>query len=357
LKSPEQLKTIGKSINFIQEWYINSQPEMFVNFTFTGLIPSLTYEIWCAGEDSNGNMLTIDEIETTKILATTECCRTISYVNAPLFVYENLDSYGDISSTDLYVYTYRIQISPGRTFSVFPIVFVGGTLNITNDAVISPTSSTFSNTKSRLQSFYGSFIITGRPGAYTIKLSVFGDKSSDKSIYDLNEGINVNILTDLYDPPFPTLKSARFGDSGSTISVILDSPTDQAAHYSSNLQTKIPPLFKCDIIFLFKSSSSSTCSWNNDSSLVISFDSSSGVEYLNIGDSISFRPNVIKAGCKKSHSATRCKSYLYAPNSKSILVLGPTNPLKPSVIITAPKKLSACDNFTLDASSSSGNKT
>jgi hypothetical protein len=87
---------------------------------------------------------------------------------------------------------------------------------------------------------------------------------------------------------------------------------------------------------------------------VVSFDSSSSVEFLNIGDSISFRPNVIKAACKKTHNTSRCNSYLYAPNSKSVLVLSPLNPIRPNVIITAPKKLSACDNFTIDASSSSG---
>jgi len=300
-------------------------------------------------------MLFIDEIEKTKILTTTSCCRTISYVNAPLFVYENLDSYKGVSNTDLYVYTYSIQISPGGTFSVFPIVFVGGTLNITNDAVVSPTSSTFSNTKSQLRSFLGSFIITGTPGTYRILFSLTGGISKDRSIYDLTRGINVSILPDLYDPPFPTLQSARFGNSGSTISVLFDSPTDQAAHYSSTLKTKIPSLFKCDLVFLFKSSSFSTCTWNNDSSLVVSFDSSSSVEFLNIGDSISFRQNVIKAACKKTHNTTRCNNYLYAPNSKSVLVLSPLNPLRPNVVITAPKILSACDDFIIDASSSSGN--
>jgi hypothetical protein len=87
---------------------------------------------------------------------------------------------------------------------------------------------------------------------------------------------------------------------------------------------------------------------------VVSFDSSSSVEFLNIGDSISFRQNGITAACKKTHNTTRCNNYLYAPNSKSVLVLSPLNPLRPNVIITAPKKLSACDNFTIDASSSSG---
>jgi hypothetical protein len=89
---------------------------------------------------------------------------------------------------------------------------------------------------------------------------------------------------------------------------------------------------------------------------VISSDSSSNVEYLTIGDSISFRSNVIKAACKKSHNSTKCSNYLYAPNSTSVLVLGPSTPLLPSVIIKAPYKLASCDNFTLDASSSSGNK-
>jgi hypothetical protein len=87
---------------------------------------------------------------------------------------------------------------------------------------------------------------------------------------------------------------------------------------------------------------------------VVSFDSSSSVEFLNIGDSISFRENVIKAACKKSHNSTKCSNYLYAPNITSVLVLSPLTPLLPVVIITAPKKLSACDNFTIDASSSSG---
>ena len=354
LESPEQLKTLAKSAVFIQDWFINSRPGLSINFTFTGLIPSLSYDVFCAGEDSYGNMLSIGEITEAKQTATTACCRQISYINAPVFVYENLDSYFGVSSTDLYVYTYSIQMSAGKTLSVSPFVLVQGTQIVTNAAVISPSSITFSNTKSFLQTYSGSFIITGTPGTYTVMFSLVG---ASKIIYNLDKGITVSILADLYDPPFPILKSARFVTSGSSIIVSFDSPTDQAAYYSSTLNTKIAPVFKCDLVFLFKSSSSSICSWNNDSSLVISFEFSSNIEYLNIGDLISFRSNVIKAACKKNHNTTRCDSYSYAPNSSSILVLGPISPLTPNVIITSPKKISACDNLTLDASSSSGMTT
>ena len=352
LLSSEQIKNSGALVNFLQEWYVNAK-EISVNMTLSGLTANLTYEIWCAGEDSNGNMNSIDALNKTKIFATTTCCRTISFINAPLFIYENLDSYIGVSNTDLYVFKYSIQISAGKNLSISPLIFDENTSNITNLVVASPTSITFSNTKSSLQTFFGSFILNGTSGSYQVMLK-FLYINEDTQIYNPNNGTTVSILSDSFDPPFPTLQSARFGNSGSTISVLFDSPTDQAAHYSSTLRTRIPALFNCDIIFLFKSSSSSTCTWNNDSSLVISFDSSSSAEFLNIGDSISFRPNVIKAACKKTHNTTRCNNYLYAPNSRSVLVLSPTNPLKPSVIITAPKMLSACDNFTLDASSSSG---
>ena len=355
LLSPEQIKNSGIFVSFLQESNGDSKEEISVNMTLSGLTANLTYEIWCVGEDSNGNMNSIDVLNKTKIFATTLCCRTISFINAPLFIYENLDSYVGVSNTDLYVYKYSIQISPGKSLSISPLVLVENTSNITNLVVVTPTSITFSNTKSYLQTFFGSFILSGIPGSYNVNLT-FLNINEDTKIYNPVNAISVSILPDSSDPPFPNIKSARYTSSGSTISVLFDSPTDQAAHYSSTLETKIPPLFRCDIIFLFKSSSSSTCSWNNDSSLVISSDSSSNVEYLKIGDSISFRSNVIKAACKKSHNSIKCSNYLYAPNSTSVSVLGPSTPLLPSVIIKSPEKLASCDNFTLDASSSSGKK-
>ena len=161
------------------------------------------------------------------------------------------------------------------------------------------------------------------------------------------------VLSSSQEPPSPRLQTALFSDDGSCITISFDSNTNRG-----NIQGSFP----CGVMFNFPCSALSLCRWS-DSKSVIAVGAAGGGSCAVPTDLLQLAPHAaIKAACPLTANAMSIQSaycplqslWKNASTVESVSILGPVNLLAPKVAVSAPSAIGACDNLTLDATSSSG---
>jgi sugar lactone lactonase YvrE len=311
-----------------------------VNMTISGLEAVRPYRIYCYAETSGGEGNTLSEVLLTETAAKTACCILVAFTNAPPYVYSDVARYST-SSRDLFVFSYSLPSTPTGALHVNYSITVQGANR--SDIVASPSSSTFTSQSSLTGQFYLSSLVPQIVDC-TVSLLFSGTQATNY----VSSSVRVKMLpTNLLDPA-PLMVSCQFSDSGHSITVRFDSPTDKVPSSSVS--------WVCDQLFIFDGAILSACLWLDSKSVRITFpvvdDVHSTVKLVIPGDPVTLKEKTLRAFC--SRSADLCSAN---PTAEQITLTttAPSNPLPPTVVITAPSTLGSCLNLTLDASGSYGN--
>jgi hypothetical protein len=131
------------------------------------------------------------------------------------------------------------------------------------------------------------------------------------------------------------------------VSVSFDSPTNRAGATGATA---------CQSLLRFSGDTSALCLWASDANLRIypgpaTTAASGGV--LGVNSTITVLGGKVRARCTAAFTPVACLQWS-AVILTSAQVLAPAEPVSPSVVISAPSSVGACNALTLDLSSSTG---
>jgi hypothetical protein len=302
-----------------------------VTVSIPGLSAMSTYNTYCTVVTINGVASTLSDTLSTKRIVETACCKTVSFSNAPSFVYGDLSQYAK-AQPGQYVFSYALSAVPGVSVEVTPVLsHLDGTTVSSSVLSVNPATSTFTATSSNLA---GKFVLSASSaslsGSYKITLVPSGTSATQFS----NATVAISVISSEAPKPAPILSGAKFANSGGSLLISFDSATNK------------PPL-SCTQLFIFSGASDATCTWVNGTSVRAVLSGSS----LAVGTStVTLRSGLIKAECA---SGKDCSAYL-AAGSQFVVVAAPDSPVVPTVLLTTAAVVSSCDDVVLDPSLSSG---
>jgi hypothetical protein len=341
LKVPDS--DVASSKNVVVTFPIGSMFPLTLSVTFTGLLASQTYAMYCYVETSLGTGNAFSEVLKTRTIETTNCCKTLAFTNSPLFIFGDVSKYTKSNTKFIYLFTFSLSSAPLISLQVAPMFKAIGSMLMSTDIVAIPSIFNFASTSQ----LTGQFLLSASSDiseTYSISLIATGPSTSEYKSYTTI----VQLLSNFSTLPAPLITSSRFSDSGQAVVITFDSSTDQAGVITIS--------WACSLLFTFTGASRTTCTWVNTSAVSASFgvvtDVASNVLYLSTGDSVTLNGGLLKAFC--SGTASACASNPVA-STMSVITLGPLNPSAPTVIVNAPRFLSFCNDLLLDATGSYGN--
>jgi REJ domain len=306
----------------------------------TGLNSVQSYSTFCYVESSVRRGSTLSQVLATRRVTTTLCCKLISYVSSPASVFGDISKYAT-SSPSLYLFSYLLSDSPLIGVTITPIVFSGGI--VSSDVSVLPAQIAFINSSLLAGRFYLS-ARSSVSGSYTIKLKISGANA-----FQFNgQNTSVAVLSSLSKTPAPSILSSKFSNSGQEVLVTFNKPTDLAGISAA--------IWPCTGLFGFIGAAITSCKWVNASAVIASFGVVKSVQtsvmYLSPGANVTLRAGLLRAYCTESVSF--CFSNPTASSAR-VTTQAPSNPSRPTVVVSAPGTLGACSNLTLDATGSYGN--
>jgi hypothetical protein len=329
-------KNVVKTIPIGSTFPLNS------SVSFAGLISFQAYAIYCYVETSLGTGNLLSEVLKTRIVQTTACCKILTFINNPVFVFGDVTKYTASSAKSTYIFTYSMSSSPLKSLQVTPVFKLNGV--VSTDIVATPSTSNFTSSSQLAAQFFLS-ASSEISGSYTISLTASG---SSKAQFTSGTSTSVQILSTFSPVPAPMITSSRFSDSGQAVVITFDSLTNQAGIVAAS--------WSCDLLFTFTSASKTTCSWVNTSAVSASFgvvtSVTNNIVYLSIGSSVTLNDGLLKAFC--TGTVTACASNPVA-STMSVITGAPLHPMTPTVIVNAPQFLGSCNDLLLDATGSYGN--
>jgi hypothetical protein len=167
--------------------------------------------------------------------------------------------------------------------------------------------------------------------------------------------VDVNVLSQptsrpsAFSAPTPFIISASLSADGRYCSLTFDSPTNKGGMTSSE--------FSCSSFLSFLGNDVATCLWSDSSTILIYPDLTTAdhiAEALNVGSVITMlsNNNIYNAKCG-NNVATMPRSCI-SSMQQTVFVLGPMNPVPPSVSIVSSMFISACAPWRLDLTGSTG---
>lgn len=217
-----------------------------VSFNFTGLVPVTSYNIYCYSTSTSGSAMTLADALGTKMTITTDCCREITLTLGIAFLYQNEQSLNALTLST------SAQIPEGVTVTLF----AQGPSGIITP--MQPSSVTLSTALSTTASI--AVANTAVVGVVTVLASVVNNTAYSVVFANAKNTFVVQVAASRQ--PAPTLMSAVFSPTGSSIIVTYSSPTDQAGRTSS-------AAFACSTLFLITDRGTPTCQWQSSSVLVM----------------------------------------------------------------------------------------
>ena len=347
-----QSGTAPKSTNELltSPYFASYKNTVYTVYVMIGPLSALhKYVVYCYVQSSTGSGNSLSDVLARKTSVTTACCQSVTFTNAPTSVFGDVTTYAAGSSS--YVFSYQLGAAPSQLYmTVTPIiVYAGSGTAPTIVVTATPASTTFTSTTTSLTgSFYLSY--AGYDTAsYNVYLSIGGPTQAE--FYD-NTTTTVSVVGAGKPPSAPKLSVAQFGNTGSFVSLAFDTDTNQGGITSTTSWT-------CDQLFKFPGASTTQCVWLNKVQLQATFGSISSntnlSQVLQLGNVVTVRPGLIQAVCR---SGTTCGRYPYlgpvGADGTTAVVVGPKNPLLPTVALIMPSSLGPCSNLTADVSTSTG---
>lgn len=312
LKS-NQLKTVNSS-------------QMFFDYHIENLIPSTSYDVYCASSSLSGISLSRSLILQTKQMTSTKCCRILRAVLSTVPFTNNKDISSALVLAIDSVPTHLLTVSVNAT-----------SLN-TGDTVFpfQPRTSQFGggNLFSQVQFTY----IRTSPGTYRLNVDLSGP-ASDKYSVMFPVTNRLTVLGFEEEPSPPKMKSITYSSDGNTILIKFWSPTNQGGFTNR---------MSCSTFFLSTGLTLRTsCLWVDKSTITIL---NSNDHFIQVGDNVTLKAGVVKAECTVESLCSNWKMN----DLQTLTVLPPSVGTIPTVRMAAPDQIGPCDDYVLDLSSSTG---
>eukprot|EP01035_Chromulina_nebulosa_P020554 gene20554-26659_t len=321
---------------YSQGYYLVASSVGLVNVTISNLSPDSTYNIICYSRDFSSQIMPFSEALLTKTVAKTNCCRKISFISA----------FANIPESTVSTYSLQINSVPTSLLTVYLNISAYscniGTSKYYRYTVISPTSLTFST--SSTQSLTKTFTIFGYQGCYNIIAKAV---SSGSDVYSNSTGKITIISSTNYPIAAPQLQSVYFSSDASHIYYLFDSATNQPTGGNSSSKS-----FGCNNVTSFLGSKYATCLWINSTVLDVNLGNVPISSRPMLSSIVSINSHSIKAKCiPKGYP---CSGYPYT-NSSYFNISLPSNPVKPTVLLSTPSNIGSCGNIVIDLTGSTGN--
>jgi hypothetical protein len=307
-----------------------------VAMSIGGLIAFSNYSVYCYTVDLSERFpWPLPYVLSTGVHFSTKCCRLITLTTFPAVIYDNS------SQATPPVFTFALESVPPKALivsvqlkkSALSAVTAGtcGTSDSSASAVAIPNRFGFSTAS---LSLLGNFIVSGNPGCY--------DVSVVSTLYDYSASTQTLLVqksTAALSAPYMT--SCTFTSDGLRLTVGFSTNTDRGAKtISSYLLT-----FPCSQLLNFTGVAASVCYWQSASILVVS-----NVPSVAVGSNVTILSGRIKA----YGECSACNNFPFSAR-RTLVAAAPADGVIPRPALSAPQKVSSCDDLYIDTTSSTGN--
>eukprot|EP00597_Dinobryon_sp_UTEXLB2267_P012543 CAMPEP_0170122720 /NCGR_PEP_ID=MMETSP0020_2-20130122/16918_1 /TAXON_ID=98059 /ORGANISM="Dinobryon sp., Strain UTEXLB2267" /LENGTH=2177 /DNA_ID=CAMNT_0010353853 /DNA_START=1571 /DNA_END=8104 /DNA_ORIENTATION=+ len=317
-----------------QKYFSTADSSNVSSISIQGLQAMTSYSLYCYTAMMDTTSTFSDMVKQVRYV-NTSCCKSITVNQAAVSI--------TADKIALNFITAFVSVPPSNSLQ---LAFVSNATNTVGNIFFPTLFSIRSDSRS---TFYSISVRSLPVGFYVYSLQVIGPSANEydvvyRSSATVNGGSFFQAISSSQQPPPPIITGVIFSDDGSYLSINFDSPTNKGG---------VQNMFQCSDLFNFKCSNISQCQWI-DSSTVYAF--IYGGAYcatpgntFRLGDSAA-----IKAACLTVTKV--CPSYNTWANTTriSVKIQASLNPIVPSVVVYSPTVIGACDNLTLDLTSSSG---
>lgn len=268
----------------------SASSEVSVGLTIGSLTALSQYSLYCYVENSFGVGSTLNQTLETRVEVTTSCCRAVSFINSPAWVYGNTSAYAS-SSADLYLFRYELSSAPTDSVTFVPTLEGVNSSDVAQlgRLSISPRNTTFQAGDS---DFSGSFIVSGDSfvsGSFKVSLLPSGPSAAQYRL----ASVNFQVLASSALPPSPELYSVTFSDAGNSLLFEFDLDTDRAVSVLSD-----SPFWTCAEVFSYAGASEASCSWINNSFVTGTFgEYLADSDFVEVGEPVTLKADTILARC------------------------------------------------------------
>jgi hypothetical protein len=329
-----------------------SSTEFSATYSLGGLIPSSSYNVFCATLSSTLVPMSRLKMLSSLFHAKTACCRPLEVRLNQLLFDDAFDipfaltvdvGVGSLSKS-LVVSISVIRIDPPTSSTSISLSL----------AMFSPHQLTFTSTSSRTSSLTyvhsGEGGIVNQAGRYLLNVTLSGRSGE---AYEVSFPLGSEFVVKAFDDPTPAplLKRAMFSSDGSKVLIEFSGSTDEGSSLKYSLMFDCSKMFSAHSLQSSPpnpiSVSGSRCVWTSSQSLEML-----PVPQLNVGDVLALKGGLLRAQCP---SKSDCSLWPASP-SGTVTITAPSPALifLPSVTVSIPTELGACDDLLLDLSSSSG---
>ena len=338
------VRSTGTSVQF------NPGDNSNVTVSVGGLNAVQSYQVFCYVQLSDGAGSSLFDVVNSAMAFNTTCCKSVTFINAPVSVLGDVTLYNAKSPQSSYVFRIALESAPmnGNVTIIPRIRLANGQVpnQLTQAVNATPSALTFrSTTPNQLT---GQFFLNAYPfvkGSYRIDLMIQG---SARSQYFGGTSTVVTVLSSSQPLPAPRLLDAVFASSGGYVVISFDTATDQAGILDNS--------WSCDRLFTFVSASLASCTWADLSTVraypsPLSTNPNTPGRAMQPGDTITLAGGKIRVQCRVGTVCT--DNFVAATVTTSIQQ--PLNPLIPTVSVGVPNTIGGCSDLLVDLSSSTGN--
>ncbi|RYG69290.1 hypothetical protein EON64_03095, partial [archaeon] len=312
---------------------------------FSGLIPSTSYFVFCTTRSAEGNaFLPVAQTRRAFAQTTTACCKKVFVRLVTNTFIENIPSIGALSL--------QLELPPiaGQELATaINMSLAAGTASGVALPLVSPATYTFRSTSASLS--VASTVVGTKAGDFLYSVSLSGTALADYQVEYVASSSSgssrqLTILGADAEPPTPVLLEGRFSSDGSSIELTFDSGTNQASFAGT---------FRCSSLLSFQAIGLASCQFISSSIIrIIQTQSSATAAFLAVGSDVTLKGSTdLRAVCSISDTK-KCSTWASVAG-KTIQVQVPAVLQAPTVVLSGPSSLTACQNLRLDATSSSGN--
>lgn len=291
------------------------------SIVLAGLMPSSLYQVYCTAASRSGVWQPWERTLQLMKEANTTCCKVISVELQVSSVYEGSAAVDSLSVS--------LSHPPSQDLIVHSEFIGTGAV-----PAIYPNSSVFNNASLSLSS--SATVVAGSRGSFLLDVALSGASVREFEISYLNRNLTVLILSS--EPTTPQLLNGRFAEDGSFVDLTFDSNTNSAGHSNT---------FDCSALLSFDDIATSSCQFVSSSVIRIISNK------LVIGSAVTLLPNTALTAECISSNISLCTTW-QAVAGTVVSIQAPAVPQAPTVIISAPAVITACQNLTLDLSASHG---
>lgn len=293
----------------------------------SGLLPRTSYTLQCTTMSAQGgNYLSLASSLKFSVPATTACCKIATVTMPALSIFVKAPA-----TTGILI---ALEMKPTVNITA-KLSFASSASSALTVPALYPSEVTFTKLSTALSSAVT--IVGAMAGNFTLSVELVGASAGEYSLVFGSKRI-LQILSADAEPPTPALTTGRFSADGSYIELLFNAATNNGGYASG---------FLCSALLSFVSEATATCQFSSSTSIKIFSNA------LIVGSEVTLKADFIRAFCGSGDTAVCGK---WASIGETVVILSaPDTLLLPTVLISSPTSLGACQSLTLDLTSSTGN--